>query len=117
VTAYVVTYSPVFSCTPRGAVHRLTQSSSVVWIDRMNRLVQIRSVYRFAGFPSAKVPAALRNFPHGPTTTVATLTLSRFGAPVRVSAPPPNEILHSGSTGSGSSSIKLKTSPCRSRSR
>jgi hypothetical protein len=40
-----------------------------------------------------KLPAALKDLPRGPTTTVATLTFSRYGASVHVAAPPKSALL------------------------
>jgi hypothetical protein len=74
-----------------------------VWLDDDGQLVRTRSTYDFSDrLPiGVKLPAALDGFPRGPTTTVATLTFSKFGAPVHVAAPPASAILPEGRSSTG----------------
>jgi hypothetical protein len=89
-THYEVTYAPLHVCVPHQPPAVVNQRPTFVWVDTAGRLVQVRSTSYFSGrLPrDVKVPPALMGIPHGPTTTVATLTFSAFGNPVHVVAPP-----------------------------
>jgi hypothetical protein len=68
-----------------------TQSPSTLWIDPEGRLVQVEISFHESGQLPASALAKnpeLAQIPMGPSTTTATLRLSDFGTPVRVSAPP-----------------------------
>jgi hypothetical protein len=111
-TQYEVEYAPLHVCAPHQAPQVLTQRPSRVWLDNAGRLVRIRSTFYFSDrLPhGVKLPAALDGFPRGPTTTVATLTFSEFGAAVHVAAPPASTVLTGGKISIGT----LRGDTCRS---
>ncbi len=113
-TQYEVKYVPLHVCVPHQAPQVLTQRPSRVWLDDVGRLVRIRSTLYFSDrLPhGVKVPAALDGFPRGPTTTVATLTFSEFGAAVQIAAPPASAVLTTGKTSFGTLIVRSNT--CRS---
>ncbi len=102
-TQYEVTYAPLHVCAPHQAPQALTQRPSRVWLDGAGRLVRVQSTLHFSGrLPRGlKIPTTLDGFPHGPTTTVATLTFSEYGMPVRVAAPPKRAVLPEAGTSIG----------------
>jgi hypothetical protein len=102
-TQYEVTYAPLRVCAPHQAPAVVTERPSDVWVDGAGRLLQVRSTSYLSGRlpPGEKLPAAFAAFPIGPTTTVATLTFSAFGAPVRVVAPPASALFPRGGSSSG----------------
>ena len=106
-TEYEVDYAPLHVCVPHQAPQVLTQRPSQVWLDSAGRLVRVRSTSYFSDrLPrGAKVPAAFAGFPRGPMTTVATLTFSEYGTPVRVAAPPKSAVLPIKGTSSSSFAI------------
>jgi hypothetical protein len=57
-------------------------------------------------------PPAVDGLPHGPVTTVATLTFSQFGVPVHVAAPPASAVLPRGEASGGI--VIARSSGCRS---
>jgi hypothetical protein len=100
---YEVAYAPLHVCAPHQAPRVLTQRPSRVWLDGAGRVVRVRSTLYFNGHlpRGVKLPAAFEGLPHGPVTTVATLTFSEYGAPVRVLAPPKSAVLPEASTSTG----------------
>jgi hypothetical protein len=102
-TQYEVNYAPLHVCAPHQASQVLTQRPTRVWLDGAGRLVRVRSTLYFSGrLPhGVKVPAALDGFPHGPATTVATLTFSEYGVPVYVAAPAKSALLPEAETSTG----------------
>jgi hypothetical protein len=110
---YEIEYAPLHVCLPHQARQVVTQRPSRVWVDGAGRLVRVRSTLYFSDrLPrSAKVPAAFAALPRGPVTTVATLTFSELGAPVRVAAPPASAIVSGGSTSFGTATATIDT--CR----
>jgi hypothetical protein len=102
-TRYEVTFAPLRVCVPHQPPAVVTQRPSYAWVDGDGRLVQVRSTSYVSGrLPRAqKLPAAFRDFPRGPTTTVATLTFSEFGHPVHVVAPPASAIAPRGESSVG----------------
>jgi hypothetical protein len=100
---YEVEYAPLHVCKPHQATQVVTQRPSRIWVDGAGRLVRVRSTMYFSELTprSAKLPLAFSGSPQGPVTTVATLTFSELGAPVRVAAPPASSIVSGGSTSFG----------------
>jgi hypothetical protein len=90
-TRYMVTTAPLYICGPHGrtllAYH---YAPTTLWVNGQGRLVQARTSIYMKGFRSHG-PRDASGFEQpivtAPSTIVATLTLSRFGAPVRVTAP------------------------------
>ena len=113
-TQYEVEYAPLRVCVAHQASQVLTQRPSRVWLDGDGRLVRVRSTIFFDNRPPRGVtlPAAFDGFPWGPVTTVATLTFSEFGVPVRVAAPPSSALAPEG--GSSSAFALARSSPCHS---
>jgi hypothetical protein len=107
-TQYEVTYAPLHICSPHQAPEVVNQRPSDVWVDHAGRLVQVRSTSYFSDrLPrGVKIPAVFAGLPRGSTTTVATLTFSEFGSPVRVVAPPASAIASpAGSSGGSAFSV------------
>jgi hypothetical protein len=124
-TRFLVTSKPVYICGLHGRTLLKTfVGPTMVWIDDLGRLVQLRTAQRIGGSSAPKSPGA----PHiqstsggspesivpiqqAQTTIVTTLTFSDFGQPASIAAP---EVV----TGSRSTSITLKanasTTPCNS---
>ncbi len=102
-TQYEIQYAPLHVCAPHQATQVLTQRPSRVWLDDAGQLVRVRGTLYFNGRlrRGVKLPTALDGFPHGPTTTVASLTFSEYGAPVRVTAPPKSALLPEAGTSTG----------------
>ncbi len=113
-TQYEIAYAPLHVCAPRQAPQVLTQRPSHIWLDDVGRLVRVRSTLYFSDrLPhGVKLPAALRGFPRGPTTTVATLTFSEFGGAVHATAPPASAVLTGGKTSYGR--LIARSDTCRS---
>ena len=97
-TQYEVIYAPYHACVPHQAPVVVRHLPTRLWVDDAGRLVQVRGMSYFSGqLPkNAKVPAAFKDIPRGPTTSVATLTFSAFGQPVHVAAPPTSAIAAGG---------------------
>ena len=93
-TQYEVTYAPFHACAPHQAPVAVRHLPTRLWVDDTGRLVQVRGMSYFSGqLPkNEKIPAAFKDIPHGPTTSVATLTFSAIGQPVHVVAPPASAI-------------------------
>jgi hypothetical protein len=110
-TQYAIEYAPLHICAPHHAPQILSQRPSRVWLDGAGRLVRVRSTLYFNDrLPhGVKLPVAFDGFPHGPTTTVATLTFSAYGASVRVVAPPKSAILPEAGTSTGFAAIGSDT--------
>ncbi|HWF17326.1 MAG TPA: hypothetical protein VG244_14160 [Acidimicrobiales bacterium] len=114
-TKYQITDEPLYVCGAHGRtllVHRF--APTIVWVDRQGRLLRSRAVQSnqgetVQGEPNA--PGGSHTFTIGPSTTVATLTFSDLGAPVRITAPRVNA--PSGGTAIISLKAKGSTSPCR----
>ncbi len=82
-TRYLVTNAPLCGQSAN-APGPETLGPTTVWVDSHGRLVQTRWTVSTSGtLPSA--PTAV--FPLGPAKTTATLTFSRFGAPVTITTP------------------------------
>jgi hypothetical protein len=82
-TRYLVTNAPLCGRSSN-APGSETLGPTTVWVDSRGRLAQARWTVSTSGtLPSA--PTAV--FPFGPSKTTATLTFSRFGAPVTITAP------------------------------
>ncbi|MGD0749230.1 MAG: hypothetical protein ABSB68_15635 [Acidimicrobiales bacterium] len=113
-TQYAVEYAPLHVCALHQAPRVVTQRPSRVWLDGDGRLVRVRSTIFFSNRPprGVKLPAAIDGFPRGPVTTVATLTFSEFGVPVRVTAPPSSALLPEG--GSSTGIALARSNPCPS---
>jgi hypothetical protein len=107
-TQYEVTYAPLRVCAPHQAPQVLHQRPSRVWLDGAGRLVRVRSTLYYSGrLPlGATVPAAFDDIPSGPVTTVATLTFTKFGAPVHVVAPPKSAVLSNTAISKGISTFQ-----------
>jgi hypothetical protein len=112
-TQYEVTFDPVRVCAPHQPPTVVTERPTDVWVDAAGRLLQVRSTTYFSGrLPRGeKLPAAFGDIPHGPTTTVATLTFSAFGVPVHVVAPPASALFHDG--GSSAGLVVARSQGCR----
>jgi hypothetical protein len=82
-TRYLVTNAPLCGRSSNGPGLE-TLGPTTVWVDSHGRLEQARWTASTSGtLPSA--PTAV--FPLGPSKTTATLTFSRFGLPVTITAP------------------------------
>jgi hypothetical protein len=110
-TQYEIEYAPLHVCVPHHAPQVLSQRPSRVWLNGAGRLVRVRSTLYFNDrLPhGVKLPVAFDGLPHGPTTTVATLTFSEYGVPVRVVAPPKSAILPEAGTSTGFATIGSDT--------
>lgn len=114
-TRYRVTTEPLYVCGAHGGtlyVHRFAPTT--LWVDGQDRLLRAQTSVLSPGFTSHG-PEGASGFSQpiavAPSTTAATLTLSHFGTPVHIAAPP-----LSGSAGR-SIAIGLRakgsTTPCR----
>ncbi len=83
-TRYLVTNTPALCGRSSNAADVQTQGPTTVWVDHDGRLVQARWTVSTSG---TVPPAPSAVFGLGPTKTTATLTFSRFGAPVTITAP------------------------------
>ncbi len=115
-TQYEVRFEPVRICAPHKTVQVLLRPPSDVWVDSTNRLVQLRSTNSFDDrIPKgATIPAQLGGlrFPQGRTTTVTTLTFSKFGSPVHIVVPPATALFPDGNSSVGTATEQTGT--CRS---
>jgi hypothetical protein len=102
-TQYEVKYAPLHVCLPHKAPQVLTQRPSRVWTDDAGRIARVRSTLYFNDRQSreANTLATGRSLPHGAVTTAATLTISEYGVPVRVTAPPKSAVLPESGSSSG----------------
>ena len=90
-TRYLVTDATLQPCTHTAIPASVeTQGPTTVWVDHKGRLVQARFTLSTGGdvLPSSPAVPGFANVPRGATTTTATLTFARFGAPVTIVAPP-----------------------------
>jgi len=111
-TEYEVSFAPLRVCVLHQPPQTVTSRPSQVWLDDAGRIVRVRSTSFFDDrVPhGVKLPAGIKadDVAQGAVTTVDTLTFSRFGARVHITAPPADAIL----PGNSVSYMILKSDAC-----
>lgn len=111
---YRISTETLYVCGARGrTLYQNRFSPTTLWIDGQGRILRVRTSLHTPGLTSDGPPDASgysQPIVIAPSTTIATLTFSNFGAPVHIAAPP-----LTGTAGS-SHAISLRargsTSPC-----
>ncbi|HUE06004.1 MAG TPA: hypothetical protein VMP41_01175 [Acidimicrobiales bacterium] len=113
-TRYAITTEPLYVCGAHGRTLYVRRfAPTTLWVDGQGRLLRAQTPLHFPGYTSHG-PRDASGFSQpivvAPSTTIATLTFSHFGAPVHIAAPPVNQ--RTGSSIAISLSAKGSTSPC-----
>ena len=97
-TRYSVTSAPLYVCDGHRTLSVQRVGPTTVWVDAQGRLLQARSLQSFGGGATSSGPvkpkrssngiSSVAGIAPGAETTSTSLTLSDFGAPVSVTAPP-----------------------------
>ena len=89
-TRYVVSTAPPVLCAGQHTTGLTSaQVPSTVWIDQAGRIVRVRAEFRDdLAVPSGRAGRVFAHMPTGTVDVVATLSFSRFGIPVAITAPP-----------------------------
>ena len=87
-TEYQVAYAALTLCPAHEPVQVLNPPPSDLWVDGAGRLVRVRSTLLVNDRQpkGMKLPAPFAGLPQGSATSVATVTFTNFGDPVRISA-------------------------------